>query len=37
MSTQETTYKMQNWSEYNDALVERGSLTVWTSEEAIEN
>lgn len=41
MSTQneqnETTYQVQNWAEYNDALVERGSLTVWISEEAIEN
>jgi hypothetical protein len=37
MSTQETTHKVQNWSEYNDALVQRGSLTVWISEEAIEN
>ena len=36
MSAKETTYKVQNWAEYNDALVERGSLTVWISQEAIE-
>ena len=36
MSTSDTTYKVQNWSEYNDALVNRGRLTVWISEEAIE-
>lgn len=31
------TYKVQNWSEYNEALVDRGRLTVWLGEEAIEN
>lgn len=29
-------YRIQNWSEYNDALRNRGSLTFWFSEEAIE-
>lgn len=28
-------YRLSNWSEYNRALVQRGSLTVWLSEEAI--
>ncbi len=29
-------YRVRNWSEYNNALRNRGSLTVWFSEEAIE-
>ena len=29
-------YKLKNWSEYNKSLIERGSLTVWLSEEVIE-
>ena len=32
-----TTYKIDNWSHYNRALVRRGSLSVWISEEAIDN
>ena len=36
MNTSEKTCKVQNWSEYNDALVDRGRLTVWISEEAVE-
>ena len=36
MSTSGETCKVQNWSEYNDALVDRGRLTVWISEEAVE-
>lgn len=28
------TYKLSNWSEYNRALVQRGSLSVWFSEDA---
>ena len=31
-----TTYRISNWHDYNRALVQRGSLTVWVSEEAIE-
>jgi len=37
MSTSDQTHKVQNWSEYNEALVDRGRLTVWFGEEAIEN
>ncbi len=37
MSTSDETYKVENWSEYNEALVDRGRLTVWFGEEAIEN
>ena len=28
-------YKIRNWSEYNDSLVKRGSITLWISEEDI--
>jgi len=31
------TYRVRNWSQYNKALVSRGNLTVWISDEAIEN
>lgn len=30
------TYRVKNWAEYNASLIERGSLTVWMSSEAIE-
>ena len=30
------TYKIENWPEYNEALKERGNITFWFSEEAIE-
>tara|TARA_B100000446_G_scaffold179169_1_gene193882 strand:+ start:156 stop:383 length:228 start_codon:yes stop_codon:yes gene_type:complete len=29
-------YPVKNWTVYDQALVQRGSLTVWLSEEAIE-
>jgi hypothetical protein len=29
------TYRIRNWSEYNKALVQRGSITLWFSDEAI--
>ena len=29
-------YKLRNWPEYNAALKQRGSITLWFSEEAIE-
>ena len=32
----ETTYKLTNWSDYNRALVRRGSLSVWFSEKAVD-
>lgn len=31
-----TTYKLNNWSQYNNALIQRGSLSVWISEDAID-
>ena len=37
MSTSGETHKVENWSEHNDALADRGRLTVWISEEAIQN
>lgn len=33
----ETKYRIRNWSEYNRGLVNRGSLTIWFSEAAIES
>jgi Transposase DDE domain len=32
-----TAYRLRNWGEYNKALKQRGSLTVWVSAEALEN
>ena len=29
-------YKVVNWKEYNQALVDRGDFTLWISEEVIE-
>ena len=33
---QKQRYRIRNWSEYNAALVKRGSLTVWIEEAALE-
>jgi len=30
-------YAVRNWSEYNDSLVARGSITMWFSEEALQH
>ena len=30
-----TTYRIRNWPEYNAALKQRGSLTIWISDQAI--
>lgn len=37
--TQQTTtkYRIRNWGEYNKALVQRGSLTIWFSPEAVKS
>ena len=32
-SRQKTLYRVQNWSEYDKALVERGSITFWMSDD----
>jgi len=29
------TYRLRNWSQYNKALIQRGSLTVWISEDVL--
>jgi IS5 family transposase len=33
----ETKYHIRNWKEYNKALIQRGSITLWFSEESIKN
>ena len=30
-----TKYRIRNWADYNKSLVQRGSLTVWFSEDSI--
>ena len=30
-------YKVQNWSEYNNSLKDRGDITFWLSEDALTN
>jgi len=35
MNKQKQSYRIRNWREYNEALVERGSLTVWFEEDYI--
>ena len=32
----QTKYRVTNWAEYDKALVRRGDITLWISEEAIE-
>ena len=34
---QKRRYQVTNWSQYNDALVNRGDITLWFDEEVIEN
>jgi hypothetical protein len=33
--TGKATYRLRNWREYNAALIQRGSLTLWVSEDAL--
>ncbi len=35
--TEKVKYKVRNWAEYNASLVERGSIEVWISQEALAN
>jgi hypothetical protein len=35
MSKPKQSYRIKNWREYNQALVERGSLTIWFDEESL--
>ena len=30
-------YRVTNWSDYNNSLKQRGDLTIWFSEDAINN
>ncbi len=32
----QTSYKVTNWSDYNRALINRGDLTLWVSDDVIE-
>ena len=34
--TRKGTYKITNWSKYNESLVQRGSVTFWFSEEVLD-
>jgi hypothetical protein len=33
----EPTYRIRNWSEYNRALIQRGSITIWIDEKSVKN
>ena len=35
--TRKGTYEIANWSKYNESLVQRGSITFWFSEDAIDH
>ncbi|MCE2982622.1 MAG: hypothetical protein LW832_03545 [Parachlamydia sp.] len=30
-----SSYRVDNWSEYNRSLINRGSLTLWISDDAV--
>jgi len=32
-----TKYRVSNWAEYDRALVQRGNITLWISEDAVED
>ena len=33
----EPTYRIRNWPEYNKALIQRGSISIWIDEKAVKN
>ena len=33
---EKTIYRVKNWAAYDQALIQRGHLTVWLSEEAVQ-
>jgi len=35
-SKKKVVYRVKNWAVYNQALVQRGTLTVWLSQEAVD-
>ena len=37
MKNKKATYRIRNWREYNAALEQRGSLSIWISPEVIDN
>ena len=34
--TSKSKHRIRNWKDYNRSLVQRGSITVWLSEDALE-
>lgn len=36
-STKKATYRIRNWSAYNKSLVQRGSITLWISDDVLAN
>jgi hypothetical protein len=37
VASTKASYKIKNWREYNESLVQRGSITFWFDEEVLEN
>jgi hypothetical protein len=35
--SKKASYRVRNWSDYNQSLVKRGSIMLWIDEEALEN
>ena len=35
--SQKATYRVRNWAAYNQSLVQRGSITLWISEDVLDN
>lgn len=35
--SEKATYRVRNWSTYNKSLVQRGAITLWISEDVLEN
>jgi hypothetical protein len=35
-ATTKATYRIRNWKQYNDALVRRGSLTLWVDQDTLQ-
>jgi hypothetical protein len=33
--TKKTTYRVQNWREYNASLVQRGAITIWIAADEV--
>ena len=37
MKKKKIIYKIKNWKDYNRALINRGNITIWFSEDALKN